>query len=55
MHKIVEGSIVAYIDHYGFKVKGKVVSCYTSVTGHQCVNINNFIIARKVIEVDLIK
>ena len=55
MNKISEGSIVSYIDHYGFKVKGKVVSCFTSVAGHECVSINCFIITRKLSEVNLIK
>lgn len=55
MNNISEGSIVAYIDHYGFKVKGKVVSCFTSVSGHRCVSIDSFIITRKLSDVDLIK
>lgn len=55
MDKIKEGSIVSYTDHYGFKVKGKVVLRYTSTSGLECVNINNFIIARLLSEVELIK
>ena len=55
MDNIREGSIVLYTDLYGFKAKGMVVSRYTSATGHDCVNINNFITCRLVSEIDLIK
>ena len=55
MDNIREGSIVLYTDRYGFKTRGKVISRYTSATGHDCVHINNFIICRLVSEIELFK
>ena len=55
MDNIREGSIVTYTDRYGLKTKGRVILRYTSVTGYDCVHINNFIICRLVTEVDLCK